>query len=58
MEAAPVVSLEDSIFVVSGGAGGITAAVVRDLAATTRGSFYLSGKNMPDRQGRPGPGEN
>ena len=58
MEAAPVVSLENSIFVVSGGAGGITAAVVRDLAAATRGSFYLSGKNIPDRQRRPGSGEN
>ncbi len=44
MEAAPVVSLENSIFVVSGGAGGITAAVVRDLAAATRGSFYLLGR--------------
>ncbi len=44
MEAAPVDSLEGGIFVVSGGAGGITAAVVRDLAATTRGSFYLLGR--------------
>ena len=44
METASGVSLEGSIFVVSGGAGGITAAVVRDLAANTRGRFYLLGR--------------
>jgi NAD(P)-dependent dehydrogenase (short-subunit alcohol dehydrogenase family)/acyl carrier protein len=44
LEATPGGSFEGSVFVVSGGAGGITAAVVRDLAKNTHGRFYLLGR--------------
>lgn len=37
-----------SVFVVSGATGGITGAVVRDLARATQGTFYLLGRaNLP-----------
>jgi NAD(P)-dependent dehydrogenase (short-subunit alcohol dehydrogenase family) len=37
-------SLEKNVFVISGGSGGITTAVVDDLAQKTRGRFYLLGR--------------
>jgi len=36
---------EGSVFVVSGGSGGIAGAIVRDLAKATRGTFYLLGRS-------------
>ena len=35
-----------SVFVVSGGTGGITGSVVRDLAKATHGTFYLMGRTQ------------
>ncbi len=35
---------QGSVFVVSGGTGGITGSVVKDLAGATRGTFYLMGR--------------
>ncbi|MEM5774733.1 MAG: SDR family NAD(P)-dependent oxidoreductase, partial [Anaerolineaceae bacterium] len=37
-----------SVFVGSGGTGGITAEVVRDLAKATRGTFYLLSRTVVD----------
>ncbi len=53
MDKAPVISLEGSVFVVSGGAGGITAAVVKDLARQTRGSFHLLGRTRLTNRDEP-----
>ncbi len=35
---------EGSVFIVSGGTGGITAPVIEDLAKTRQGTFYLLGR--------------
>ncbi len=35
---------QKSVFVVSGGSGGITGAVIEDLAQRSKGSFYLLGR--------------
>ena len=38
-----------SVFVVTGGAGGITVHIVADLARASRGTFYLTGRTpLPD----------
>ncbi|MBN2574153.1 MAG: SDR family NAD(P)-dependent oxidoreductase, partial [Deltaproteobacteria bacterium] len=45
---------EDSVFAVTGGAGAITVAIVRDLAAASRGTFYLlDARQMPPDSERP-----
>jgi len=39
-----------SVFVVSGGSGGITGPIVTDLARATQGTFYLLGRtSLPER---------
>jgi NAD(P)-dependent dehydrogenase (short-subunit alcohol dehydrogenase family) len=44
----------DSVFAVTGGAGAITVAIVRDLAAASRGTFYLlDARQMPPESERP-----
>jgi acyl transferase domain-containing protein/NAD(P)-dependent dehydrogenase (short-subunit alcohol dehydrogenase family)/acyl carrier protein len=44
----------DSVFAVTGGAGAITVAIVRDLAAASRGTFYLlDARQMPPDGDRP-----
>jgi 3-oxoacyl-(acyl-carrier-protein) synthase/NAD(P)-dependent dehydrogenase (short-subunit alcohol dehydrogenase family)/acyl carrier protein len=41
-DAKPAVKLDqNTVFAVTGGAGAITVAIVRDLAAASRGTFYL-----------------
>ncbi len=43
-----------SVFAVTGGAGAITVAIVRDLAAASRGTFYLlDARPMPPESERP-----
>jgi len=47
--AEPLALGSDTVFLVAGGAGGITAAIVRDLAAASKGTFHLLGtRPMPD----------
>jgi acyl transferase domain-containing protein/NAD(P)-dependent dehydrogenase (short-subunit alcohol dehydrogenase family)/acyl carrier protein len=44
----------DTVFAVTGGAGAITVAIVRDLAAASRGTFYLlDARQMPPESDRP-----
>ena len=44
----------ESVFAVTGGAGAITVAIVRDLAAASRGTFYLlDARQMPADEDRP-----
>jgi len=44
----------DSVFAVTGGAGAITVAIVRDLASASRGTFYLlDARQMPPDGDRP-----
>ena len=51
---APLVLGPDSVFAVTGGAGAITVAIVRDLAAASRGTFYLlDARQMPPESERP-----
>jgi acyl transferase domain-containing protein/acyl carrier protein/NAD(P)-dependent dehydrogenase (short-subunit alcohol dehydrogenase family) len=50
----PVQLSSDSVFAVTGGAGAITVAIVRDLAAASRGTFYLlDARQMPPESERP-----
>ena len=43
----PVFSVEaGSVFLVSGGTGGITAPIIEDLARETKGVFYLMGRTV------------
>jgi NAD(P)-dependent dehydrogenase (short-subunit alcohol dehydrogenase family)/acyl carrier protein len=45
---------ENAVFAVTGGAGAITVAIVRDLAAASRGTFYLlDARQMPPESERP-----
>jgi NAD(P)-dependent dehydrogenase (short-subunit alcohol dehydrogenase family)/acyl carrier protein len=51
---APVKLDENAVFAVTGGAGAITVAIVRDLAAASRGTFYLlDARQMPPESERP-----
>ena len=51
---APVALDANSVFAVTGGAGAITVAIVRDLAAASRGTFYLlDARQMPPDSERP-----
>ncbi len=51
---APLALGSDSVFAVTGGAGAITVAIVRDLAAASRGTFYLlDARQMPADEDRP-----
>ena len=44
---------ENTVFAVTGGAGAITVAIVRDLAAVSRGTFYLlDARAMPPENDR------
>ncbi len=44
----------NTVFAVTGGAGAITVAIVRDLAAASRGTFYLlDARQMPPESERP-----
>ena len=44
----PVALDADAVFAITGGAGAITVAIVRDLAAASRGTFYLlDARQMP-----------
>jgi len=46
LPAQPTLELaQDSVFLVSGGTGGITAPIITDLAKTTHGHFYLLGRS-------------
>jgi acyl transferase domain-containing protein/acyl carrier protein/NAD(P)-dependent dehydrogenase (short-subunit alcohol dehydrogenase family) len=50
----PVVMDANAVFAVTGGAGAITVAIVRDLAAASRGTFYLlDARQMPPESERP-----
>ena len=50
----PVVLDANAVFAVTGGAGAITVAIVRDLAAASRGTFYLlDARQMPPESERP-----
>ncbi len=50
----PVKLDENAVFAVTGGAGAITVAIVRDLAAASRGTFYLlDARQMPPESERP-----
>jgi Dehydrogenases with different specificities (related to short-chain alcohol dehydrogenases) len=53
-DAKPPLSLdENTVFAVTGGAGAITVAIVRDLAAASRGTFYLlDARAMPPESDR------
>jgi acyl carrier protein/NAD(P)-dependent dehydrogenase (short-subunit alcohol dehydrogenase family) len=50
----PVPMDANVVFAVTGGAGAITVAIVRDLAAASRGTFYLlDARQMPPESERP-----
>ena len=50
----PVPMDSNAVFAVTGGAGAITVAIVRDLAAASRGTFYLlDARQMPPDSERP-----
>jgi acyl transferase domain-containing protein/acyl carrier protein len=50
----PVVLDENAVFAVTGGAGAITVAIVRDLASASRGTFYLlDARQMPPESEHP-----
>ncbi len=50
----PVAMDANAVFAVTGGAGAITVAIVRDLAAASRGTFYLlDARQMPPESERP-----
>jgi len=50
----PVPMDANAVFAVTGGAGAITVAIVRDLAAASRGTFYLlDARQMPPESERP-----
>ena len=50
----PVQMDSNAVFAVTGGAGAITVAIVRDLAAASRGTFYLlDARQMPPESERP-----
>jgi NAD(P)-dependent dehydrogenase (short-subunit alcohol dehydrogenase family) len=50
----PVKLDTNAVFAVTGGAGAITVAIVRDLAAASRGTFYLlDARQMPPESERP-----
>jgi acyl transferase domain-containing protein/NAD(P)-dependent dehydrogenase (short-subunit alcohol dehydrogenase family)/acyl carrier protein len=50
----PVALDANTVFAVTGGAGAITVAIVRDLAAASRGTFYLlDARQMPPDSERP-----
>jgi acyl transferase domain-containing protein/acyl carrier protein/NAD(P)-dependent dehydrogenase (short-subunit alcohol dehydrogenase family) len=50
----PVAMDSNAVFAVTGGAGAITVAIVRDLAAASRGTFYLlDARQMPPESERP-----
>jgi acyl transferase domain-containing protein/acyl carrier protein len=50
----PVLMDSNAVFAVTGGAGAITVAIVRDLAAASRGTFYLlDARQMPPESERP-----
>ena len=51
----PSVAMDaNAVFAVTGGAGAITVAIVRDLAAASRGTFYLlDARQMPPESERP-----
>ncbi|HEX7505452.1 MAG TPA: SDR family NAD(P)-dependent oxidoreductase [Polyangia bacterium] len=50
----PVAMDANAVFAVTGGAGAITVAIVRDLAAASRGTFYLlDARQMPPESEHP-----
>ncbi len=45
----------DTVFLITGGAGGISAPIVADLACASAGTFYLTGRTALPQDGRANP---